>query len=100
MFVGKNVSCFEASKDAGSVSNERDVGAFTFNVSFSKRDKKISIGWIRDLSRVAVKSCVFHDVNRIVITDRGFHHSFGIGWGGRRADLEAGESGEEALGSV
>ena len=96
----ENFSSFEAAEDACAVSNEGDVSSFTFDVGFAERNGEVTVGGIWDIALVPVKSGVFHDVDGVVVTDRCFHEAFGIGRSSGRANFEAGEGGEEALGRV
>ena len=44
MLALEDLSSFEAAKDAGTVCNEADVGAFTFDVGFTKGNREITFG--------------------------------------------------------
>ena len=91
---------FESVEHTATVGDEGNVGALAFDVGFSERNGEVAVGRIGHVAFDPVEKSVLHEVDRIVVANRGFHEAFGVSGGGRRADLEPGEGGKKAFGSV
>src|SRR5690606_29021726 len=83
--------------DLASVANEGDIVALASDACLAKWHGVLTV---RNFALGAVEGACFHKDNRVVVTDRGQHHSLGIVRGRRSDDLETGKLTVEAFETV
>ena len=74
--------------------NNRQVGAFLQNIGDAKFD---DVFFIWDFPLLAVEKGVFHDKDRVIVADCGFHEPFGVVGIGRTDDLQTGVIGHHVF---
>ncbi len=91
VFRGEKFCGMERGEDSATVSDERDVGPFAFEVSDAERDGVLGVG---HFPFFAVEEGVFHEHDGVIVTDGGFHEAFCVVSGGGADDFESGNIGE------
>ncbi len=91
VFSGEKFCGMERGENGATVSDERDVGSFAFEVSDAERDGVLGVG---HLPFFAVQQRVFHEHDGVIVTDGRFHQAFCVVGGGWADDFESGNVGE------
>ena len=86
MFSGEEFSCFEGGQSGASMGDEGDVSAFAFEVGDTEWNNVFFFG---NFPFFSVKKGIFHEHDRIVVTDGCFEEPFSVVSRCRANDFEA-----------